>query len=297
MSETLNQYAVYRLRRDLKETRHYRHQSYQYLQEHSLKVRSDYYEQSFLAGFDPAMNRTDLRRQLEKELPAGVTGQTLGISDVLAITRGGITTAYYVDSDRLIALTGFFHVTSSGTALTIDTADFQIEGRPGNWFAIDEKWIDGQNFLLMQSQQFGTNAAYAVLDSHGRQAAEDTTKGFTDEIIHQIREYIRNQDTASHTPDKEQDTKLNADSSTDGDMSAESVHLKNDEQSRSEPPTDQPSESRFHGKAPLGSSSQKSYPTRRKKRRRGLPANKRESILKRLRAYKEKLDRERVQPN
>lgn len=191
MIEDTNQYAVYRLRRDMKETRAFRHQSYQYLQEHGLKVISDYYNQLFLAGFDPSMTRTDLRRQLEKELPTDSTGQTLDISDVLAITRSGITSAYYVDPDKLVSLTGFFHIAeTSETIITIDTSDYRIEGRNGLWFVVEEIWIDGQNFFLMQSQKYGTNAAYAVLDKHGRQAAEDTTKGFTEEIIRQIRKFV-----------------------------------------------------------------------------------------------------------
>ena len=40
MSNGLNQYAVYRLRRDLKETRFLRHQSYQYLLKNNQKVVS-----------------------------------------------------------------------------------------------------------------------------------------------------------------------------------------------------------------------------------------------------------------
>ena len=72
MSTGLNQYAVYRLRRDIKETRSLRNQSYQYLLKNNRKVASDHYRQLFLARFDPALTPADLRRQLEKELPAGM---------------------------------------------------------------------------------------------------------------------------------------------------------------------------------------------------------------------------------
>ena len=43
----------------------------------------------------------------------------------------------------------------------------------------DEIWIDGQHFFLivMQSQQFGKNAAYVVLDSNGKVAATEHVKG------------------------------------------------------------------------------------------------------------------------
>lgn len=196
MSRGLNQYAVYRLRLAIKETRRFRRHPYRYLQKYGLKINSDYYDTLCLADFDPALDPTDLRRRLEKELPTGVSGKTLDVSDVLAITKDGITSAYYVDPDKLVALSGFFHVASSSTALTLETTDYQIQGRPGNWAVAEETWIDGQRFVLMQSQQFGKNAGYAVLDSHGNVAAEDTTEGFSDETIRQIREFMQSRNKA-----------------------------------------------------------------------------------------------------
>ena len=204
MSEGLNQYVVYRLKRALRETRVLRHQSFQYLQKYQMKVISDLYDQIYLSEFDPSLSPLQLRRQLEKELPADSAGETLAISDVLAITRYGITSAYYVDPDKLVSLTGFFHVPSSRELLTTETADFQIEGRPGTWLVAEDIWIDGNHFFLMQNQFFGRKAACAVLDSHGHPAAEDTTKGFSDAVIKQIREYIHGQngENKNSTPDE-----------------------------------------------------------------------------------------------
>ncbi len=173
MSEGLNQYVVYRLKRALRETRTRRHQSYQYLQKYQMEVISDLYDQIYLSEFAPSLSPLQLRRQLEKELPADSAGETLEISDVLAITRYGITSAYYVDSDKLVSLTGFFHVPSSRE--------------------LEDIWIDGNHFFLMQNQFFGRKAACAVLDSRGHPAAEDTTNGFSDAVIKQIREYIHGQ--------------------------------------------------------------------------------------------------------
>ena len=134
MSEGLNQYVVYRLKRALRETRTRRHQSYQYLQKYQMEVISDLYDQIYLSEFDPSLSPLQLRRQLEKELPADSAGETLAISDVLAITRYGITSAYYVDPDKLVSLTGFFHVPSSRELLTTETTDFQMQlsNRSGN---------------------------------------------------------------------------------------------------------------------------------------------------------------------
>ena len=190
MSEGLNQYVVYRLKRALRETRVLRHQSFQYLQKYQMKVISDLYDQIYLSEFDPSLSPLQLRRQLEKELPADSAGETLAISDVLAITRYGITLAYYVDPDKLVSLTGFFHVPSSRELLTPETTE--------------DIWIDGNHFFLMQNQFFGRKAACAVLDSRGHPAAEDTTNGFSDAVIKQIREYIhgQNSENKNSTPDE-----------------------------------------------------------------------------------------------
>ena len=38
----------------------------------------------------------------------------------------------------------------------------------------------------MESELYGRDAAFAVVDEHGRQVADDTAKGFTEEVIRQI---------------------------------------------------------------------------------------------------------------
>ena len=174
MSNGRKQFAVYRLKKGLWENEALRYRSWNYLQKFHIQVQSDRYEQVCVSPFSWDLDASDLRRQLENGLPAASSGEKLEVSDVLAVTKDGITTAYYVDPEKLIVLTGFFHTTASTALLSIDTTDYQIEGRAGNFLAADEIWIDGQHFFLMQSQQFGKNAAYVVLDSNGKVAAEDT---------------------------------------------------------------------------------------------------------------------------
>lgn len=305
MSRSLNQYAVYRLRYDRKETRVLRHQSYRYLQEHGLKICSDYYTQLYLSGFDPQLSPTELRRQLEKELPAGITGTALDTGDVLAVTKEGITRAYYVDSNSLVVLSGFFHVAASAEILSIGMSDCRIEGRPGLWLAAEEMWIDGHCFLLMQSQEFGRKAAYAVLDSYGRQAADDTEKGFSEETIGQIREFIQRQDVAAapsagqeEEPDaaktsaqaKAPRQDMNSGKPEDGGPSSEYVRphytAENMPQEKNPPEEEFVSETKENGNKHSSSKRRR----KRKKRKNGvLPMKGRESVLKRLRAYQEKL--------
>ena len=144
MSGRRDQYAVYRLRGSPDYLASRRGQPYPAWREQNRKVTSDLYRQVCISQLDPAFTLTDLRRQLESGLPAGIAGDPLAVSDVLAVTKGGITAAYYVDPDRLVVLTGFFHVASSPVLLSLETTDYQIEGRPGNWLAAEEAWIDGR---------------------------------------------------------------------------------------------------------------------------------------------------------
>ena len=306
MSEGLNQYVVYRLKRALRETRIRRHQSYQYLQKYQMVVISDLYDQIYLSEFDPSLSPLQLRRQLEKELPADSAGETLAISDVLAITRYGITSAYYVDPDKMVSLTGFFHVPSSREQLTTETADFQIEGRPGTWLVAEDIWIDGHHFFLMQNQFFGRKAACAVLDSRGHPAAEDTTNGFSDAVIKQIREYIHGQKSENKNSVADEPPKLEPIQSSDIDEKTDFPLVAGNESGRigvvgsiveqidSKPKNAadkklDANKTEFE-KTDIAPDKGK----RKKKRRHGIvPLRYRPSVLERLRRYQTKLAEER----
>ena len=297
MSAGLNQYAVYSLRRDIKETRSLRNQSYQYLLKNNRKVASDHYRQLFLARFDPALTPADLRRQLEKELPAGITGKALEVSDVLALTRNGITTAYYVDSQRLVSLPGFFHVHASAPVLSLGTTDYKIEGRPGTWTVREEYWVDGRRFLLMQSQQFGSKAAFAVLDSDGHPAAEDTFTGFSQEVIDQIREYIRRSDngqddTASQAETRDEDSSINNTATVPA--SADSGGNNNDPSRKNDEKTSRATDKQI---VKTKKKTAKRKGKSKKKRKCPRPLWSRSSVLERLRKYQMKLAKKRLAEN
>ena len=311
MSEGLNQYVVYRLKRALRETRTRRHQSYQYLQKYQMEVISDLYDQIYLSEFDPSLSPLQLRRQLEKELPADSAGETLEISDVLAITRYGITSAYYVDPDKLVSLTGFFHVPSSREQLTPETTDFQIEGRPGTWLVAEDIWIDGNHFFLMQNQFFGRKAACAVLDSRGHPAAEDTTNGFSDAVIKQIREYIHGQKSENKNSVADEPPELEPIQSSDIEEKAEhpAAGYESARIASVSPPVEAPSIPKEPEPKMIADKKSETDKTesekadsisdegkRKKKRRHGkVPLRYRSSVLERLRRYQTILAKARRQ--
>ena len=287
MSNGRKQFAVYRLKKGLWENEALRYRSWNYLQKFHIQVQSDRYEQVCVSPFSWDLDASDLRRQLENGLPAASSGEKLEVSDVLAVTKDGITTAYYVDPEKLIALTGFFHTTASTALLSIDTTDYQIEGRAGNFLAADEIWIDGQHFFLMQSQQFGKNAAYVVLDSNGKVAAEDTTVGFTEEVIRQIREYIQRQNVAKEIPAREAATPP---------LENWQKSYENGEYLRSAEMAEEQNYSMIDGRMNNMPTEGPAHQRPARKPRKGkLPMKGRESVLKRLKEYQDELAAQRGQ--
>ncbi len=202
---SLNQYAVYQLKPDA-EIRPYRYKTYQQLMDSHLTVRADHYHQVFLTTMVKETAPKEIRRRLETKLPPQFLGNALNVSDVIAITREGISTAYYVDKAGFVVLPGFFRLNSSAALITMETTGFIFNDRKGSWMATDETIVDGKQFFLMASEAYGNKAAFAVVDDQGKRAAEDTLHGFDDETIRQIREYLHPREPeqvqdASRTPE------------------------------------------------------------------------------------------------
>lgn len=199
---SLNQYAVYQLKPDAA-VRPLRYKTYQYLTENHLRVDADHYHQVYLATLIGDQDPNGIRRQLEKKLPPKFMGNALNVSDVIAVTKDGISTAYYVDKDSLIVIPGFFRSNSSAALITMDTEGFVFEDRKGSWMATDETVIDGRQFFLMASEQYGRNAAFAVVDDQGRRAADDTVNGFDGKTVEQIRQYMKPPEPSQDKPTAE----------------------------------------------------------------------------------------------
>ena len=300
MAREINQYAVYRLKRDRKETRPFRHQTSLYLQEHGLKVNSDYYRQILLAGFDPPLEPAEIRNLAEKALPADNSGEALEVSDVLAVTSDGITSAFYVDPETLIPLAGFFH-THSVAEVSGDTTDYKIEGMSGKWFTADDTWIDGLPFFLMENQQYGPDAAYVVLDRHGTVITTVAGDGFNEETIARIREYLRKKD-------RQNDGGSSADSigntetiaQQENTTSAENPAHNDSPQVPEKPPAQQissgsTSTSTQSGSAPPTASNVNRQTKHGKKRKGVIPLKARKSLLDRLARYKDIVARQHGQ--
>lgn len=192
----LNQYAVYQLNAT-QENRKLRFRPYSVIQAQNLQVRSENYQQVYIGMAAPDDTPKSIYKKLLKTPPKRFAGHRISVSDVLVHNKDGVTSTYYIDKDGFVTLAGFFRSNSSSTLITMETRDYPIEGYNGNWAATDEIIIDGRQFFMMESEQYGRDAAAVIIDADGKFVTDDCPQGFDEKVIQQIREYL-------HPPEKQQ---------------------------------------------------------------------------------------------
>ena len=187
----LNQFAVYRVNQQT-EGKVLWHMPYQEAIHQKISVRVEYYCQMSIGKMSEREKVTDIVKRMKKELE---------VSDVLVLNRDGEISCYYIDDDYPQYLAGFIRMNTSGTLITMDTDNYQIEGKKGNWVASDSIIIDGKQFYLMEHQEYRSQAAGVILDAYGRLIVEECLKGFDEETKQKIHEYIQ-QNMLQNTPPK-----------------------------------------------------------------------------------------------
>mgnify|MGYP000056092002 CR=1 FL=1 len=73
---------------------------------------------------------------------------------------------YYYSLDLnyyLKYLAGFIRINISGALITMETENYQIDGKKGNWIATDTIIIDGKQFYLMEHQVYRDQAPGSYL--------------------------------------------------------------------------------------------------------------------------------------
>lgn len=177
----LNQFAIYRVNQQT-EGKALWHMPYQEAIRQKISVRVEYYRQMSIEKMQGDEKVTDIIKRMKKGLE---------VSDVLVINRDGEIRCYYIDENYPQYLAGFIRMNTSGTLITMDTDNYHIEGKNGNWIASDSIIIDGKQFYLMEHQQYRNQAAGVILDAYGRLIVEECLKGFDEETKQKIHEYIQ----------------------------------------------------------------------------------------------------------
>lgn len=197
---TINRFAVYQVKEEAA-YRHLRFRSYDELLQKGYRVDVSNYHQVYLSQLAPGDTAETICRRFTGKLPRTFKGHTISVSDVIVLNRTGEICAYFVDKGRLIALAGFLWPNSSGTLVSMDTKDYQIDGKPGTWLACDDVIADGRHFFLMQNEQMKNVAACAVVDENGKLIV-DATQEFDADTLRQIHEHLHPPQTARQEPAK-----------------------------------------------------------------------------------------------
>ena len=176
-----DQFAVYRVNRN-SEGRDLWHLSYQEAVSRKLAIRIEHYRQMDIRPLLPGENAIALWKRMK---------ESCEVSDVIVLNQNGEIHCYYVNEDYPQLLSGFIRLNPSGTLVTLDTENYRISGKPGNWMATDDIIIDGKQFYLMEHQEYHRQVAYIILDSYGKMIMEECQNGFDEKTKQKLHELMR----------------------------------------------------------------------------------------------------------
>ena len=97
----------------------------------------------------------------------------------------------YLDEVVPQYLAGFIRLNTFSALVAIDTKNYQIDGKKGNWMAADTVIIAGKQFYLMEHQEYGNQARGVILDAYGKTIVDECKQGFDEETKQKIHEYIQ----------------------------------------------------------------------------------------------------------
>ena len=100
-------FAIYQIKGG-PETRDYRFEAYESLQEAGLAVDRQNYDLVYTAPLDGKTTLEDIYRTFNLDRPADFTGHSLSVSDVVVLTRSGKEEAHYCDSFGFTPVPEFF---------------------------------------------------------------------------------------------------------------------------------------------------------------------------------------------
>lgn len=183
MRMKLNQFAIYRVNQQT-EGKVLWHLPYQEAIRQNVPIRVESYRLISIQSIQIEEKVSNIWKRIKKQCE---------VSDVLVLNRDGEINCYYVDETYPQYLAGFIRINTSGTLITMDTENYQIDGKNGNWMATDTIIIDGEQFYLMEHQKYGNQAQGVILDAYGKMIIEECEQGFDETTKQKIHDYIQQQ--------------------------------------------------------------------------------------------------------
>ena len=213
-----DQFSIYQVKAG-RLYRPYRFHTYTYMLQHGLAITEDHYDLVYTSLLYPGDDPDIIRNRINEKRPKRYHGHSVSTGDVIAINQAGVTQCYYLEQVGFIRLPGFIHPSSQSSdsdsqktagdagsggderVITLWTTDYLLKDRKGLWLAEDMLLVDGRPFFLLQHQDFGNDAAFAVVDEYGNQAAHDSYDGFTEDVIRQIRQFLQKEKEQKAQPE------------------------------------------------------------------------------------------------
>lgn len=112
----------------------------------------------------------------------------INTGDVLVLRTDDGAASYYLEHGEAIPFDGFFGKTSNGgTPLTPETERYVIPGKAGTWRVIDTKVINDRWYYLMESEKYGADSRWIILNGNGKVIQDDNITAFDDETVRRIQ--------------------------------------------------------------------------------------------------------------
>lgn len=197
MPMKLNQFAVYRVDQRT-EGKVLGHLPYQEAIQQNVSIIVENYRLISIHKMQENEKVADIWKRMKKECE---------VSDVLVLNKNGEISCYYVDENYPQYLAGFIRINTSGALITMETENYQIDGKKGNWIATDTIIIDGKQFYLMEHQVYRDLAQGVILDAYGKMVVEECKK-FDEKTKQKIHDYIQQQVPLNPVEQLKQDGKI-----------------------------------------------------------------------------------------
>ena len=193
----LNQFAVYRVDQQT-EGKVLWHLPYQEAIQQNVSITVENYRLVSIHEMQEEEKVADIWKRMKKQCE---------VSDVLVLNKNGEISCYYVDENYPQYLAGFIRINTSGALITMETENYQIDGKKGNWIATDTIIIDGKQFYLMEHQVYRDQAQGVILDAYGKMVVEECKK-FDEKTKQKIHNYIQQQAPLNSVEQLKQDGQI-----------------------------------------------------------------------------------------
>ena len=191
-------FAIYQLREG-EEYHDLRFMNTEYLAERDLAVEGDNYNYIYGGRLPEGETLDGIYERFNLRHPEGYEGHSMSVSDMVVVQRDGEARAYYVDSFGFSEIDEFVEQRQRITQkqyriedayINADSLGIIVDGHEGTWRTIEGKEIGGEMFYLMESQEYGDEAANILLHMDGDLVAEDLWNGIDYGAMQAVREYF-----------------------------------------------------------------------------------------------------------